>query len=95
MTPPPSVPVAKTPVSALLSALRAQGIRASGNYMIGYPTENIAEIHRTILMTKRHVENGSQYALFFNVMLFPGSLLHAQAIAGGRLDADFDPETMC
>jgi len=83
-----------TDIPALLRALRAAGIQASGNYMIGYPDESEAEIIRTILMAKGHVDDGINYALFFTVVPFPGSMIFETAIADGQLDRDFDPDTM-
>jgi radical SAM superfamily enzyme YgiQ (UPF0313 family) len=78
----------------LLAAMASAGIRASGNYMIGYPDETVAEIYNTVTMAKRHVEQGLEYALFFTVVPFPGSLMYERALASGQLDANFDPDTM-
>ncbi len=78
----------------LLEALDRHKIRAAGNYMIGYPDETELEIHETILMAKRHIEEGLNHALFFTVVPFPGSRLYDMAIENGHLDAEFDPDTM-
>jgi radical SAM superfamily enzyme YgiQ (UPF0313 family) len=86
--------IAKSNIPDLLAGLAAAGIRASGNYMIGYPDETVAEIYNTVTMAKRHVEHGLEYALFFTVVPFPGSLIYENAISNGQLDANFDPDTM-
>jgi anaerobic magnesium-protoporphyrin IX monomethyl ester cyclase len=86
--------LAKTDVPAMLSALARAGIHASGNYMIGYPDETVAEIYKTITMARRHVELGLDYALFFTVVPFPGSLLYERALRRGQIDAVFDPDSM-
>lgn len=86
--------IEKSNIADLLAAMSAVGIRASGNYMIGYPDETVAEIYNTVMMAKRHVEQGLDYALFFTVVPFPGSLMYERALANGQLDADFDPDTM-
>lgn len=83
-----------TNTAQLLKSLDAHKIRAAGNYMIGYPDETEMEIEETILMAKRHVDEGLNHALFFTVVPFPGSRLYDMAIANGQLDAEFDPDTM-
>lgn len=83
-----------TNTAQLLKSLEAHNIRAAGNYMIGYPDETELEIQETILMAKRHVDEGLNHALFFTVVPFPGSRLYDMAIANGQLDAEFDPDTM-
>jgi radical SAM superfamily enzyme YgiQ (UPF0313 family) len=83
-----------TDVKQLLKALEANKIKAAGNYMIGYPCETEAEIHSTILMAKRHIEQGLNHALFFAVVPFPGSILFDKVIANGQLDPNFDTDTM-
>jgi anaerobic magnesium-protoporphyrin IX monomethyl ester cyclase len=78
----------------LIGAFRDAGIRISGNYMLGYPGETVAEILETIKMARRHVDQGLEYAAFFTVVPFPGSMLFDLAIRDGFLDADFDPDAM-
>jgi radical SAM superfamily enzyme YgiQ (UPF0313 family) len=83
-----------TDTEQLLKALDAVKIKASGNYMIGFPDETEAEIYDTILMAKRHVEQGLNHALFFAVVPFPGSILYDRVIANGQLDPTFDTDKM-
>jgi anaerobic magnesium-protoporphyrin IX monomethyl ester cyclase len=83
-----------TNTAELLKALEENNIRAAGNYMIGYPDETEMEIQNTVLMGKRHIDEGLNHALFFSVVPFPGSKLFDMVIANGQLDADFDPDTM-
>ncbi len=85
---------AKTDAGALIRACTEAGIRTVGNYMIGYPDETVEEMQETVRMARRHVDEGMNHALFFNVMPFPGSELFEEAIAGGQLPRDFDPDVM-
>ena len=86
--------VETTNTEQLLKSLQTHNVRAAGNYMIGYPDETEMEIQSTILMAKRHIEEGLNHALFFSVVPFPGSALFDMVIANGQLDANFDPDTM-
>ena len=86
--------VETTNTEQLLKSLETHNVRAAGNYMIGYPDETEMEIQSTILMAKRHIEEGLNHALFFSVVPFPGSALFDMVIANGQLDANFDPDTM-
>ncbi len=84
----------KTDTGELIRACSDAGIKTVGNYMIGYPDETLKEIHTTILMAKRNVEQGLNHALFFDVMPFPGTMMYDTVIANGQLDPDFDPDSM-
>jgi radical SAM superfamily enzyme YgiQ (UPF0313 family) len=86
--------IADTNTANLIGAFNAAGIRTSGNYMIGYPDESVEEIFQTIMMAKRNVEEGLDYALFFAVVPFPGSQLFQTAIRDGHIKEDFDPDEM-
>ena len=86
--------IEKMDTKKLLRALDAMRMKAAGNYMIGYPDESVAEIYDTIMMAKRHVEQGLNHALFFSVVPFPGSLLFDQVMANGQLEPNFDTDTM-
>lgn len=86
--------IEKTDIKSLLKVLDANSIKASGNYMIGYPDETEAEVFKTILMAKQHVEQGLNHALFFTVVPFPGSALFDTVIANGQLDPAFDTDKM-
>ena len=81
-------------VKSLLDALGKTGIKAAGNYMIGYPDETVAEVYNTVLMAKQHVEEGLNHALLFGVVPFPGSVLFDVVIKNGQLDPDFDTDKM-
>lgn len=78
----------------LIPAFNAAGIRVSGNYMIGYPDETVREMYETIRSARRHVDQGLDYVLFFNVVPFPGTVLFEMAVREGYLDPDFDPDLM-
>lgn len=78
----------------LLKSLERVGMKGAGNYMIGYPDETSAEIYDTILMAKRHVEQGLNHALLFAVVPFPGTILYDIVTANGQLDPNFDTDKM-
>ena len=78
----------------LIRACDRVGIGTAGNYMIGYPDETLAEIHKTILFAKRHVEEGMNHAALFAVVPFPGTLIYDMVLRTGQLDPDFDTDHM-
>lgn len=78
----------------LIRAFRKTEISVSGNYMIGFPDERREEIQKTILMAKRNIEEGLDYALFFSVVPFPGTALFDQVIDNGQLSPNFDTDKM-
>lgn len=78
----------------LIRAFDEAKIRVSGNYMIGFPDETEAEIYETVRAAKRHVDEGLDYALFFSVVPFPGTVIFDRVIANGQLDPDFDTDAM-
>jgi radical SAM superfamily enzyme YgiQ (UPF0313 family) len=86
--------VEKTDTKALIEACSKVGIKTAGNYMIGYPDETLEEIQNTILMCKRHVEQGMNHGHFFAVVPFPGTKLFDMVIKSGQLDPNFDPDQM-
>lgn len=78
----------------LIRECEKTNIMTAGNYMIGYPDETLAEIHKTILFAKRHVEHGLNHAALFSVVPFPGTRLYDTVIENGQLDPSFDTDTM-
>ena len=79
---------------ALIHALRDVGITPLGNYTIGYPDETIDEITETIMLARRHVDEGLSAASFFVIVPFPGTTLFDMAIKNGQLAKDFNPDDM-
>jgi len=78
----------------MLKAFESVKISVSGNYMMGFPDETVQEIYSTVHMARRHMDQGLDYALFFAVIPFPGSVLFDWVIANGQLDPDFDTDRM-
>lgn len=78
----------------LFRTFESLGLRMSGNYMIGYPDETLEEIRNTLLMARRHIEEGMDYASLFTVVPFPGTELFDMVIGNGQLDPNFDPDHM-
>ncbi len=70
------------------------GITCPVNMMVGFPDETEAEMHESVELAKRLIDAGAPYVTFFIPIPFPGSKLYHQAIAGGHLSADFDPDIM-
>ena len=86
--------VGKLDTVALIHDLLDLGIMGLGNYTIGYPDETFEEMMETIMMAKRHVEEGLAAAHFFVIVPFPGTTLFDMSIREGYLSADFDPDDM-
>jgi radical SAM superfamily enzyme YgiQ (UPF0313 family) len=84
----------QTDTKKLLKECERAGIMTAGNYMIGYPDETLAEIHKTILMAKMHVEEGMNHAALFAVVPFPGTKVYDMVIKNGQLDPNFDTDQM-
>ena len=79
---------------ALIRTLREVGITPLGNYTIGYPDETFDEMMETIMLAKRHVDEGLSAASFFVIVPFPGTTLFDMAVRDGHLPADIDPDEM-
>ena len=86
--------MARCDTVALVRAVKAAGMRCSGNYMIGYPDETEAEIGATLDMAWRHRDAGIDEADVFCVVPFPGTTLYDKAIRRGWLPADWNPDDM-
>jgi anaerobic magnesium-protoporphyrin IX monomethyl ester cyclase len=78
----------------LMRTMTRVGIMAPVNMMIGFPDETEREIQQSIDLAQRLRDAGAPYVTFFIPIPFPGSRLHEMALAGGHLDADFDPDIM-
>ena len=49
---------------------------------------------QTIMLAKRHVEEGLAAASFFVIVPFPGTALYDMVIRDGMLSPDFNPDDM-
>ena len=85
--------VARTDTAALVRAVKAAGMRASGNYTIGFPDETLDEVKATLRLARDHVAAGVDEVNVFLIVPFPGSVLFDQARAGGYLD-EWNPDEM-
>ena len=81
-------------VVELLKALNKMGIRAPGNFMIGYPDETREEITKTVDYAFDLISKGLSSASFFLVMPLPGTKMFDEAIINGNLPKDFNPDRM-
>lgn len=79
---------------ALVAAVRAAGLRASGNYTIGYPDESMDEIRATLRLARDHVRAGLDEVNIFLIVPFPGSALFDRAVSGGHLPLDWRADDM-
>lgn len=84
----------KSDTLALIRQTRDLGITPLGNYTIGYPDETFEEMTETIMMAKRHVDEGLAAASFFVIVPFPGTKLFDMVIRDGQLSPEFDPDAM-
>jgi anaerobic magnesium-protoporphyrin IX monomethyl ester cyclase len=84
----------KTDIEQMIRACLRAGIKTAGNYMIGYPDETLEEIFSTIMMAKRHVNQGMNHAQMFAVVPFPGTMLYDMVVANGQLDPNFNTDQM-
>ena len=84
----------KTDIEQMIRACLSVGIKTAGNYMIGYPDETLEEIFSTVMMAKRHVNQGMNHAQMFAVVPFPGTMLYDQVVASGQLDPTFNTDQM-
>ena len=62
--------------------------------MIGFPDETYDEMTETIMLAKKHIDMGLEIANLRCVVPYPGSKLFEQAVAGGYIDRDFDPDKL-
>ena len=86
--------LSNTDTVRLIAECDRAGIKTAGNYMIGYPDETLAEIHKTILFAKMHVDNGLNHAALFAVVPFPGTKIYDMVVKSGQLDPNFDTDQM-
>lgn len=78
----------------LIRVARDLGIIPLGSYTIGYPDETFEEVTETIMLAKRHVDEGLAVASFFVIVPFPGTTLYDMVIQTGQLSTDFNPDQM-
>lgn len=86
--------IERADIESLIHAMKDYGFKIYGNYMLGYPDETMEEIERTLDLARDHVSWGLDAANFFLVVPLPGSPLYDQAVAGGHISEDFDPDMM-
>ena len=84
----------KTDTVSIIKTAQRNGITVGGNYIIGWPDETLDEMKATIMLAKRHMDAGMYRANLQLATPYPGSQLFDMAVAGGHLDADFDPARM-
>jgi radical SAM superfamily enzyme YgiQ (UPF0313 family) len=85
--------VERCDVEGLIRRCVDKGIEVTGNYMLGYPDETREEIEATIEMARRHRGVGLGAAAFMLVIPLPGTRIYELALAGGYLEAEFNPDT--
>jgi radical SAM superfamily enzyme YgiQ (UPF0313 family) len=81
-------------VLELVKVASKVGITCPINMMIGFPDETEEEIMQSVELARKLIGAGATYVTFFIPIPFPGSRLFSQAVAGGHLSADFDPDEM-
>lgn len=78
----------------LIKKLNKVGIVADGNFMIGYPDEELEELTKTFLLAKKQIDAGMIACQFFIVQPFPGSALYDESIANGQLSNSWSWDDM-
>ncbi|MBU2575474.1 B12-binding domain-containing radical SAM protein [Patescibacteria group bacterium] len=81
-------------VELMRVATQEKGMKCLVNIMIGFPDETEEEMLQGVELAKQLIDAGATYVTFFIVTPFPGSKLFTQAIEGGYLSEDFDPDRM-
>ncbi|MBI1892854.1 MAG: B12-binding domain-containing radical SAM protein [Candidatus Rokubacteria bacterium] len=79
---------------SLIRTAKELGLIVGGNYTFGYPDETYDELTETIMLAERHMDAGLDRANVMIIVPFPGTVLYEQALAGGYLAPDFDPDFM-
>jgi anaerobic magnesium-protoporphyrin IX monomethyl ester cyclase len=74
---------------ALIRTMEKMGFTITGNFMIGYPDEQLDELTNTFLLAKRAMDAGLTACGFFMVQPFPGTALFDESIASGQLPSDW------
>ncbi len=86
--------IESTPMEDLIKRCNDAGISVAGNYIIGYPDETIDEVYNTVMMAKRHIDQGLNHAAIFALVPFPGTEVYDQVLASGQLDPNFNTDQM-
>ena len=81
-------------VEGLVKAIKKTGMRASANYMIGFPDETREEVTATVDFARKNMEYGLDASNFFIVMPLPGSPMFDEATRNNNLPQDFNPDRM-
>ena len=84
----------RTDPNSLIRACKDLGLLIGGNYLYGYPDETYDELTETILVAQKHMDAGLDWANLMIAVPFLGTVLYDDAIRGGHLMTDFDPDTM-
>lgn len=84
----------RTDTIDLIHATKELGIKALGNYTIGYPDETFEELSKTIMLARHHMSEGLDVASFFIIVPFPGTTLFDMVLREGYLPPDWEPDAM-
>jgi radical SAM superfamily enzyme YgiQ (UPF0313 family) len=82
----------RTDTISVIHAAKKLRLTVGGNFIIGYPDETYDEMTATIMLAKRHMDEGMDRANLMCVVPFPGTKLFDMAVAGGYIDPDIDPD---
>lgn len=81
-------------VKALVKEIKRVGMRATANYMIGFPDETEKEIEETIAFAKNNMDYGLDATNFFLVMPLPGTPMFDDVIDNGQLLKNYNIDKM-
>lgn len=78
----------------IVQTAKRLGMTVGGNYIFGYPDETYDELTETIMLAKKHMDAGMDRANLMCVVPYPGTKLYDDAVAGGHMTPDFDPDKL-
>ena len=81
-------------VEGLVREIKRVGMRASANYMIGFPDETEQEIYETINFAERNMQYGLDASNFFLVMPLPGTPMFDWCIHNNMLSKNYNIDKM-
>lgn len=79
---------------SIIQTAKRLGLTVGGNYIFGYPDETYDELTETIMLARKHMEEGMDRANLMCVVPYPGTNLYDYAIANGNLSPDFDADKL-
>jgi len=87
----------RTNVKQILQALRLlrhHGIEVEACFILGYPGETVKDMKATVAFIEENFGTLFRDFSLFPLVLFPGTRVWEEAVRGGLIDENFDPESI-